>query len=172
MARLFTIASLAAALVSLFVGMTASAQPSTADGKRRDVQRPTFPVPTAPAPDGFEFGTIDWQGWLDEFRKQKTARTGSLPDGAIVREKEVVPTLPVLLPVEPALMRSVRVFFEPNSYSASGDIGRANVTIYGTHVFRKRAPDDPIARAAAAADRKSTRLNSSHPRLSRMPSSA
>lgn len=153
MARLFTIASLAAALVSLFVGMTASAQPSTADGKRRDVQRPTFPVPTAPAPDGFEFGTIDWQGWLDEFRKQKTARTGSLPDGAIVREKEVVPTLPVLLPVEPALMRSVRVFFEPNSYSASGDIGRANVTIYGTHVFRKRAPDDPIARAAAAAPR-------------------
>ena len=33
-------------------------------------------------------------------------------------------------------------------------------------------PHDPTMRTAAARDRKSTRLNSSHPRLSRMPSSA
>ena len=153
MVRSFTIAALAAALVSVFVVATALAQPNTVEGRRLDVQRPTFPMPAVPAPDGFEFGTIDWQGWFDELSKQKTARTGGLPDGAIVREKDVIPTLPVLLPAEPALIRSMRVFIEPNSYSASGDIGRANVTISGTHVFRKRAPDDPIARGAAAAPR-------------------
>jgi hypothetical protein len=156
MVRSFTFAALAAALVSFFVVLTTSvapAQPGTEDGPRLDAPRQTFPVPATKAPDGFEFGTIDWQGWLDEFRKEKRARTGSLPEGAIVREKGVTPTLPVLLPAEPALIRSVRLFIEPNSYSATGDIGRANVAIYGTHVFRSRAPDDPIARAAAAAPR-------------------
>lgn len=164
MTRSFTLAALAAASVSVFVvlavpvalaqpGNQDRPQPGNQDRPLVDAPRPTFPMPAAPAPDGFEFGTIDWQGWLDEFRKEKVARTGQLPDGAIVREKDVTPTLPVLLPAEPALIRSVRVMIEPNSYSATGDIGRANVTIYGTHVFRKRAADDPIARAATSAPR-------------------
>ncbi len=156
MVRSFTFAVLAALLVSFFVVVTATvapAQPGNPDRPLVDAPRQTFPVPAAPAPDGFEYGTIDWQGLLDDFRKEKLGRAGQLPDGAIVREKDVTPTLPVLLPAEPALIRSVRVMIEPNSYSATSDIGRANVTIYGTHVFRKRAADDPIARAAAAAPR-------------------
>jgi len=163
MVRSFTFAALAAALVSFFAAMTAPAPAGPADGQRvdspraenpgKDAPRPTFPVPAAPAPDGFEYGTIDWQGLLDEFRAEKLGRAGQLPDGAIVKEKDVTPTLPVLLPADATLIRSVRLMIEPNSYSATGDIGRANVTIYGTHVFRKRAPDDPIARAAAAAPR-------------------
>lgn len=156
MLRSFTLAALAAALVSFFFVLTAAvvlAQPGTAERPRVDMQQSTYPVPTTRAPDGFVFGTIDWPGMLDEFRKETLVRTGSLPKGAVVREKGVTPTLPVLLPFEPALIRTVRVLVEPNSYSASGDIGRANVTIYGTHVFRKRAADDPITLAAAAAQR-------------------
>jgi hypothetical protein len=149
MFRSFTLAVLAAVSVSFF----AVAQPGPAEGSRKDELRPNFPVPAKPAPDGFVYGTIDWQGLLGDMRKEAVGRTGSLPDGAIVREKDVTPTLPLLLPAEPALIRSVRLFIEPNSYSATSDIGRANVTIYGTHVFRNRAPGDPIARAAAAAPR-------------------
>ncbi len=156
MVRSFTLAASAAALVLFLVIVTAPVAPAQSgaeDRLRLDGPRPNFPVPAAPAPEGFEFGTIDWQGLLDEMRKEKPARIGTLPDGAIVRAEGVTPTLPVLLPAEPALIRSVRVFIQPNSYSATSDIGRANVTIYGTHVFRKRAADDPIARAAAAAPR-------------------
>jgi hypothetical protein len=166
MVRSFTVAAAAASFVSFFIVLTPSvapAQPGKGGSQRVDVPRPdaprkdeprqTFPVPAAPAPDGFVYGTIDWQGVLADVRNEKLGRTGGLPNGAIVQENGVTPTLPVLLPAEPALLSSVQVQLEPNSYSASGDIGRANVTIYGTHVFRNRAANDPIARAAAAAPR-------------------
>lgn len=142
-----------AALVSFFVVVTspaAWAQPGKAGNPRQDLQRPAFPVPATPAPDGFEFGEIDWQGVLNDFRKETLTRTGSLPKDAIAQEQRVTPTMPVLLPADETLIRSVRLLIEPNSYSASGDIGGANVTVYGTHVFRRRAADDPVTRAAAA----------------------
>lgn len=154
MLRSFTLAALSAALLSFLVAVTASgalAQPGKAGSPRKDLQRPSFPVPATPAPDGFEFGKIDWQGVIGEIRKQTLTRTGNMPAGAIAQEQGVTPTIPVLVPAEPALIRSMRMFMEPNSYSASGDIAGANVTIYGTHVFRSRAPDDPVARAASAA---------------------
>ena len=50
--------------------------------------------------------------------------------------------------------------------------GTASVTFELTNAFIELVWVDPAARMAPGLDRKSTRLNSSHERLSRMPSSA
>jgi hypothetical protein len=160
MVRSFTLAALAAALLAFLAIWGSSLAPGQpgpgpgpVDGLRLEPRTTTFPVPAGPAPPGFYFGAVDWQGWLKDYRSETLLRTGALPDGAIVRAGDVTPTLPILLPADAGVVRNVKLFIEPNSYSASADIDTANVTIYGTHVFRKRAPNDPVARAAAAAPR-------------------
>ena len=75
----------------------------------------------------------------------------------------MLPNSPLALALLFAIARARAIWVPINVQSRGENLG---------YIFNHSAPKLVIAEAALTADRKSTRLNSSHERLSRMPSSA